>query len=435
MKRWHRPTRSVAQLGQRVDDLAGDEVEAARARRGGSGHAAATSSGNRATRMSTRSPRNGTPSRLEQRALALALGQRAVGAHDAVPGHRRVRAAVQDGAGEARRAGRDVAVAAHEALAGSRGRAAGLRPRPSSRPAIRCPPCAGAPTRSSRATRRRASSARRCTRTGSASARSCRGSAPASARSSRSRSPSPPTARGCSTASPRGAGAGEALRRPARRRRARALPPGRGRRRRAARVAVHTGERCIAFAGHEAGPAFSAQANMMAAPEVWPAMARAFVAADGARSRGACSPRCTPPRRRAATCAAASRRRSWSRPRRARRGGAPSTCASTTTPSRSPSSTACSTSPRPTRWPPEGDDLVAHGRHDEAGRVLHARRGAGARQPRAALLGRPRRRPGRRHGHAASRACARRSRCSPAGATCSAACEPTSRRARPPCSP
>ncbi len=46
-------------------------------------------------------------------------------------------------------------------------------------------------------------------------------------------------------------------------------------------VAVHTGERCIDFAGHESGPSFSAQANMMAGPEVWPAMARAFVAAEG----------------------------------------------------------------------------------------------------------------------------------------------------------
>jgi uncharacterized Ntn-hydrolase superfamily protein len=50
-------------------------------------------------------------------------------------------------------------------------------------------------------------------------------------------------------------------------------------------VAVHTGERCIAFAGHEDGPQFSAQANMMAAPEVWPAMARAFSAAQGTLAR------------------------------------------------------------------------------------------------------------------------------------------------------
>src|SRR4051794_4189401 len=46
-------------------------------------------------------------------------------------------------------------------------------------------------------------------------------------------------------------------------------------------VAVHTGEGCIAHAGHEHGHGFSAQANMMASPEVWPGMARAFSRATG----------------------------------------------------------------------------------------------------------------------------------------------------------
>ncbi len=50
-------------------------------------------------------------------------------------------------------------------------------------------------------------------------------------------------------------------------------------------TAVHTGERCIAYAGDERGEGFSAQANMMAAPEVWPAMARAFDAAAGPLAR------------------------------------------------------------------------------------------------------------------------------------------------------
>ncbi|MEY2535619.1 MAG: hypothetical protein QOF29_3529 [bacterium] len=48
----------------------------------------------------------------------------------------------------------------------------------------------------------------------------------------------------------------------------------------AGRVAVHTGEGCIAYAGHEAGGQFSVQANMMSGPAVWPAMARAFAAAE-----------------------------------------------------------------------------------------------------------------------------------------------------------
>src|SRR3954454_24535316 len=36
-------------------------------------------------------------------------------------------------------------------------------------------------------------------------------------------------------------------------------------------VAVHTGPGCIAHAGHELGEGYSAQANMMSSPEVWPA--------------------------------------------------------------------------------------------------------------------------------------------------------------------
>lgn len=44
-------------------------------------------------------------------------------------------------------------------------------------------------------------------------------------------------------------------------------------------TATHTGAGCIAFAGHATGPGFSAQANMMAAAAVWPAMADAFASA------------------------------------------------------------------------------------------------------------------------------------------------------------
>ena len=47
------------------------------------------------------------------------------------------------------------------------------------------------------------------------------------------------------------------------------------------RVAAHTGKQCIAAAGHETGANFSAQANLMEKPTVWPAMARAFEAAQG----------------------------------------------------------------------------------------------------------------------------------------------------------
>jgi uncharacterized Ntn-hydrolase superfamily protein len=50
-------------------------------------------------------------------------------------------------------------------------------------------------------------------------------------------------------------------------------------------VAVHTGEGCIAWAGDQGGREFSAQANMMASAEVWPAMAHAFEAAAGPLAR------------------------------------------------------------------------------------------------------------------------------------------------------
>jgi uncharacterized Ntn-hydrolase superfamily protein len=42
------------------------------------------------------------------------------------------------------------------------------------------------------------------------------------------------------------------------------------------RVATHTGEKCIAEAGHETGENFSVQANMMLNDTVWPAMADSF---------------------------------------------------------------------------------------------------------------------------------------------------------------
>ena len=46
-------------------------------------------------------------------------------------------------------------------------------------------------------------------------------------------------------------------------------------------VATHTGERCIAEAGHAVGDGFSCQANMMLNDTVWGAMAAAFEAAAG----------------------------------------------------------------------------------------------------------------------------------------------------------
>lgn len=46
-------------------------------------------------------------------------------------------------------------------------------------------------------------------------------------------------------------------------------------------VAVHTGHRCIAEAGHRTGPQYSVQANLMEKNTVWDAMAEAYEKADG----------------------------------------------------------------------------------------------------------------------------------------------------------
>jgi uncharacterized Ntn-hydrolase superfamily protein len=50
-------------------------------------------------------------------------------------------------------------------------------------------------------------------------------------------------------------------------------------------IAVHTGDGCIAFAGHRTGAGFSAQANMMSNDAVWGAMAAAYEAAEGSLAR------------------------------------------------------------------------------------------------------------------------------------------------------
>ena len=130
--------------------------------------------------MSTRSPRNGIPSASSSRALALALRERAVGAHDPVPRHARVVAGEQHGAGEARRAGRHVAVGAHEPrrrVAHAVEHAGGAVHHREYRAAPM--PAAARHLLDRRARpRHRASSAPRCSRTGSPSARSARGRGP-----------------------------------------------------------------------------------------------------------------------------------------------------------------------------------------------------------------------------------------------------------------
>lgn len=50
---------------------------------------------------------------------------------------------------------------------------------------------------------------------------------------------------------------------------------------RSGEVAVHTGSRCVAFAGHATGEGFSALGNLLASARVWEAMAEAYRGARG----------------------------------------------------------------------------------------------------------------------------------------------------------
>ena len=48
------------------------------------------------------------------------------------------------------------------------------------------------------------------------------------------------------------------------------------------RIAIHTGESCIPYAGHVTGDAVTCQANLMGSERVWPAMLEAYEGAQGA---------------------------------------------------------------------------------------------------------------------------------------------------------
>ena len=120
--------------------------------------------------------------------------------------------------------------------------------------------------------------------------------------------------------------------------------------------AVHTGERCIAFAGHERGDAFSAQANMMAAPRSgrrWRAPSR--------RPPG----RCAPPARGAARGRGARRRRA-----RAPVGGAARTRRAGRAGGRASTSGSGSSSTR--RSTAVVQPLALRGTHEQRGRLAAA---------------------------------------------------------------
>jgi uncharacterized Ntn-hydrolase superfamily protein len=141
-------------------------------------------------------------------------------------------------------------------------------------------------------------------------------------------------------------------------------------------AATHTGDGCISHAGHQAGHEFSAQANMMASPEVWPAMAHAFEAAAGPLARRllaalhAAEARGGDARGRqsCALVVAPAHGESWQRTVDLRVDDHPEPLAELDRLLDLSDAYALAT---------EGDDLVGQGRHDEAGERYRAAR-AGA---------------------------------------------------------
>src|SRR5512132_772689 len=96
-------------------------------------------------------------------------------------------------------------------------------------------------------------------------------------------------------------------------------------------VAAHTGEACIADAGHQTGEGYSVQANIMRSPEVWRRW-RMRSSPQRDRSRGECSRRSKQRRKRAGTGAACRPRRCSLFLPRASPGRSWPTCGSTTIP-------------------------------------------------------------------------------------------------------
>ena len=260
------PTREVAQLRQRLEHVARDQVKAARARPQGDlaldPHAAY---GIRAARMSTLLAAERHALGLQQRALARALGQRPVGAHDPPPRQRRIAVGVQHRAREARRAGGDVAVGADEALGHRADALEHARPRVRSRRRMRP---------SSRAMRHGTYSiVARDPETGELGAAVqshwfsvgslCVWARPGVGAVATQSVVEPAHGPNALDRLAEGASAQQALgdaarRRPARRTCARSASST------PRRVAVHTGADCIAHAGHVTGEHHSCQANMMA---------------------------------------------------------------------------------------------------------------------------------------------------------------------------
>ena len=224
--------------------------------------------------------------------------------------------------------------------------------------------CAPAPTRSSPATRRPASSGSPSSRTGSRSARSSPGRGPGVGAVATQSVAEPAYGPRLLDRLATRRGPGGRARGRARGRRLGALPAG-GRVDAAGRVAAHTGDGCMDFAGHGSATGFSAQANMMASAAVWPAMAAAFEAASGPLERRLLAAL------EAAEEAGGDVRGKQSAallvvPGRARRGGRRSSCGSRTRPSRCLELRRLLDLHDAYEVADRADALAGEGRHDEA---------------------------------------------------------------------
>ena len=374
--------------------------------------------GIRATRMSTRSPRNGTPSASSsarwRAPLASEPSARTIRHHGHVVGRR----AGEHRAGEARRARRDVAVGAHEALR----RVADPRAARACS-VLSCPRDAPRHVfdRRARSGDRRARR-RRCSRTGSPSARCARGRAPGSARWRRSRSSSPPTARTRSTGSPTASARS--------RRSASCSPPTRWPRVRQVAVVDARGgvgvahrrglhrarrprdRRALELPGQHDGPRH--RAGRRCRPRSTRAdgdlAERLLAALDAAEGEGGD----VRGRQSAALVVVPAEGEPWRRTRRPARRG-PRRPARRAAP-------AARRSSAPTSSPGAADELLAAGRADEAGELYRARGRARARAPTSCCSGPASRSPrpatldgGRRRGPAGGRGATRTGWCCSTG--------------------
>ena len=243
MKRWQSPTRELAQLGQRATTSSVTRWKPrGRARRETSrwSHIAAQSCHAHVDAVPAERHALG----LEARALAVALRQRAVGAHDAVPREVGVVVRVEHGAGEARRAAARRRRSCGRSPAGSRARARGPpRVRERADAIVRhdtLPRVRKAPTRSSPATRSPGEVGVAVQSHWFSVGRSSRGRAPGVGAVATQSIGDRRTGRTRSTCSGRRA-APRRRSRGRRRRRARRVPPGRGRRRARPRGDAHRG--------------------------------------------------------------------------------------------------------------------------------------------------------------------------------------------------